>query len=54
VIEPQMLDDRLNIDSTHAWLLVGLGGVGLLAALVSYVMSRSPLERAAELDPYGL
>ena len=54
VIEPQVLDDRLNIDSTHAWLLVGLGGVGLVAALVSYVMSRSPLERAAELDPYGL
>jgi hypothetical protein len=54
LIEPQVLDDRLNIDSTHAWLLVGLGGVGLLAALVSYLMSRSPSDRAAELDPYGL
>jgi hypothetical protein len=54
LIEPQVLDDRLNIHSTHAWLLVGLGSVGLLAALVSYVMSRSPSDRAAELDPYGL
>jgi len=50
LIEPRVLDDRLNIDPTHAWLLVGLGGVGLLAALVSYVMSRSPSERVAELE----
>lgn len=54
LIEPQVLDDRLNIASTHAWLLVALGGVGVLAALVSYIMSRTPRERAAELDGYGL
>ena len=54
LIEPQVLDDRLTIDSTYAWLLVALGGVGVLAAIASYVMSRPPSERAAELDGYGL
>ncbi len=52
LIEPEILDDRLTIDSTYAWLLVALGGVGLLAALVTYVKSRPVWDRSPGMPTY--
>ena len=54
IVEPQVLDNRLSIASMHAWLLVGIGGVGLLAALVAYVMSATRAQREADVTAFGL
>jgi len=37
LLEPQLLDDSLSIDPSHAWLIFAIGGVAVLGSAIAYL-----------------
>ena len=35
LLEPQVLDDSLSIDPSHAWLIIAIGGVAVLGSAIA-------------------
>jgi hypothetical protein len=41
LVEPTVLDDELRIDSSHAWLMIAIGGVAVLSSVIASVGRRT-------------
>jgi hypothetical protein len=54
LLEPQVLDDSLSIDPSHAWLIIAIGGVAVLGAAIAY-FSRHTVRtvHTSYVEPYS-
>jgi hypothetical protein len=54
LLEPQVLDDSLRFDPSHAWLIIAIGGVAVLGSAIAYFIR--PKDRAvhtSDVEPYS-
>ncbi len=54
LLEPQVLDDALSIDPSHAWLMVAIGLVAVLSSAIAHFGRRTVrVVHTSSIAPYS-